>query len=516
MALAVFRVDASDVIGTGHVIRCMTLAGVLRAHGASVRFVCREHVGNLCALIEHQGFLVTRLPLAEHFRPAEGTAHAHWLGLSWQEDAEQTQAAIASLAAVPDWLIVDHYALDKRWESVLLGSVSALMIIDDLADREHCKGLLLDQNLVDRMGDRYEGKMPAGSALMLGPDFALLQPNYAELHARVGVRKGPINRLFVYFGGADTHDLTGRTLAAFLHLDRSGVVADVVVADDSAHASAIRRLVAGRENVRLHSGLPSLATLMAEADLAIGAGGVATWERLCVGLPALVVTVAENQRAIAEELDRRCLIRYLGHHDRVDESAIEFTLGQLLGRDSDEEWSRRCLAIVDGRGAARVDAVLTTTAVSPLCVRVADEGDENRLLEWRNDPITRQNAFSRDTISAATHRAWFRARLQQADSCRFYIVETDGGIPIGTVRFERCPPGWEVHFSLAPMFRGRGLGRRLVDAAMNRLRTDTMETTSIIGQVRDDNPASKRIFEALAFDIRPEAKAGVVVYIRAL
>jgi RimJ/RimL family protein N-acetyltransferase len=138
------------------------------------------------------------------------------------------------------------------------------------------------------------------------------------------------------------------------------------------------------------------------------------------------------------------------------------------------------------------------------------------LLEWANDPVTRKNAFSPGKITAETHHAWFNARLRDVDNCRFYIVESGDGVPIGTVRFERSGPTWEVHFSLAPIFRGRDLGRRLLEVAMLNLRADNMGGAQVLGQVKEGNLPSRRIFEALAFETLPETKAGVIMYRRKL
>lgn len=340
----VFRADASSKIGFGHVMRCLTLANVLRERAVEVSFVCCQHDGHLCELIEERGFSVSRLS-------ASVTA-------TQSEDAEQTRLAIEASGVKPDWLIVDHYGLDQRWESALRTTVERIMVIDDLADRRHDCDLLLDQNLVSQFQTRYTNKVPAACGFLLGPEYTLLQPAYLELHDRISPRKGPIQRLFIFFSGADVDNLTGRALAAFLSLNRRDVEVDVVVTNDSPHVAAIRQQVKGYNNIHLYSDLPTLATLMVKADLAIGAGGATNWERLCLGLPTLVVTLSENQRPIAKELQERGLIRWLGHHDEVDESAIGSAISELLQQDLNEDWSRQCLATIDGMGANRVCAYL--------------------------------------------------------------------------------------------------------------------------------------------------------------
>lgn len=511
-----FRVDASVHIGTGHVMRCLTLANALRGRGGAPSFVCREHGGHLCDLIEEQGFAVRRLPASNAgTETGDLGQYAAWLGAFWREDAEQTCAAIGAAESQPDWLVVDHYAVDHRWENVLRSSVRRIMVIDDLADRRHDCDLLLDQNLVAHMHARYDGKVPATCGMLLGPDYALLQPIYAELHDRIAPKKGPIRRIFIFFGGADSDNLTGRTLSAFLELNPCDTEVDVVISSNSPHAHVIRQQVAGYSHIHLHSDLPTLAPLMMNADLAVGAGGATSWERLCLGLPSVVVTLAENQRCIAEELSRRQLIRWLGHEEAVDQRAITEVLGELIQQGLDESWSRRCLAVVDGNGIKRVCAALTVTATTPLRVRHARLEDEALLLEWANDSTTRRNAFCSQPITAETHRRWLLARLSSMESCHLYLVETEESIPVGQVRFDRANQTWKIDYALAPQFRGRGLGRSLLETALRKLREE--EPGALVwGQVKDDNQSSRRVFESLGFDMRSNREEETVEYRRVL
>ncbi len=515
MSLTVIvRVDASSVIGTGHVMRCLAMADALTRKGVDVSFICREHEGHLCDLIEEQGFAVHRLPApTDGFKAGSTPFHAAWLGASWQEDADQTNAVIKTLGAKPEWLVVDHYALDSRWEHALRPLVERIFVIDDLADRTHDCDLLLDQNLVADMQSRYAGKVPEDCHLLLGPEYALLQPIYAELHDRIPPRGGPVRRILISFGGADRDNLTGRVLAAFLSLNRSDIDVDVVISDSSPYAPGIRDQVAGHANIHLHGNLPTLAPLMAKADLAIGAAGTTSWERLCLGLPALVVTLAENQRPIADGLHRQGLVRWLGHYDEVSEQCIQQALAELFEGSIDEEWSLCCRATVDGKGTKRVSAALTITAETPLLVRHARQSDEALLLAWANDQETRQNSFSPDLIPAEDHRRWFRSRLRDLDSCRLYVVETEEGIPVGQVRFEREDPAWVISYSLAPQFRKRGLGRPLLEAALSKMRSE-YPGALILGRVKPDNLPSRKIFEALDFDALSDG--GGVAYQRVL
>lgn len=172
-------------------------------------------------------------------------------------------------------------------------------------------------------------------------------------------RLGSVQRIFVSFGGSDRPNITGRVLDAFLALDRLDIALDLVVSPGSPFLVELRGKVAMYSNVTLHEGLPALAELMVQADLAIGAGGATSWERICLGLPSLVVTIAENQEPIAEEPDRRGLVRWLGDESLVTKSTIAEELSNLI---SDRGWrqhcSSQCLALLDGRGTARVADIL--------------------------------------------------------------------------------------------------------------------------------------------------------------
>jgi UDP-2,4-diacetamido-2,4,6-trideoxy-beta-L-altropyranose hydrolase len=173
----VFRVDASSTIGTGHVMRCLALAhAVERAGGRSI-FVCRELPGHLCDKISACGFKVLRLPeetVGEAHVDCNGPPHAAWLGTSWWNDSEQTLACLEPLAPF-DWLVVDHYSLDARWESVLRPLTKQLMAIDDMFDRPHDVDLLLNQNTLPGSVVSYAGQRPSACRLLLGPRYALLQ-----------------------------------------------------------------------------------------------------------------------------------------------------------------------------------------------------------------------------------------------------------------------------------------------------------------------------------------------------
>jgi UDP-2,4-diacetamido-2,4,6-trideoxy-beta-L-altropyranose hydrolase len=325
----------------------------LRERGADINFVCREHPGHLCDLIAQRGFVVHRLPLVGE-RLDHLPGHAGWLGASWETDAEQTRQVIQGLGGTADVVVVDHYAADHKWEKALRPSATRILAIDDLADRIHDCDLLLDQNFFSDLSTRYDSKVPAGCVTLLGPGYALLQPVYAQLHSQSTLRDGPVRRIFVFFGGADTQNLTGLSVAAFQELERPDIHLDVVMTEKNSRYQGIKKAIDGSSNIRLHGPLPSLGPLMATADLAVGAGGATVWERCCLGLPSVVISLAENQKPVCEDLARAGLIEYLGYQDQVSEVLLRNTLSRIIDLPKLSEWSQECYAVCDGGGVSRV------------------------------------------------------------------------------------------------------------------------------------------------------------------
>lgn len=487
-------------------MRCLTLAYALRARGVEVVFICREHPGHLCDRIVSDGFVVHRLP-----RSSSELANDNrigWLGATLEDDASATQNAIASLGAPVDWLVADHYAIDAKWERSVKAVARRLMVVDDLADRAHDCDLLLDQNYVHAMDTRYDDLLPAGCSRLLGPSYALLQPEYSVRHSEATPRADGIKRLLISFGGADRHNLASRALNAVLSLCRDDIAVDVALSEGSLHRESVERIAKGHASVTVYYALRSLAPLIATADLAIGAGGATNWERLCFGLPSLVVTIADNQRPIAEALHADGFIEWLGDEPAVDAARIASAVGALLDRGLDRAWSLRCLDLVDGRGAERVAAAIALDAATPLRVRPASVTDEALLLQWANDSTTRNNSFSPMPILPQSHRSWFRDRLRNHGGCRLYLAETRDGVAVGQARFDRESMGWVISYAVAPLFRGRGVGRAILEVALAEFHAEEADTV-VIGVVRRENVASNRIFESLGFE-RVESEREIV------
>lgn len=354
---AAFRADASVEIGTGHVMRCLTLADALRDKGVRCRFITRAHHGHLASVISARGHDVSLLPLRPLLVPPGGTSqhpYAEWLGADPESDANDTATAIRHETA--DCLIVDHYAIDATWECMLRSSCGRVMAIDDLADRPHCVDVLLDQNWFGEEGKcRYDHLLPATTHKLLGPSYALLGAQFEQLRSHTPARNGYVHRVLVFLGGSDPANDTATVLAAFRTPELSRLALDVVIGANHPDPSGISRLVDERPHTFLHQNLPSLAPLMARADLMVSAGGSTTWERMCLGLPAVVISIARNQTATNLALMRAGYISFLGERDSITPEGIRRALVEAISTPQQlARQSERAQTLVPGNGTRRV------------------------------------------------------------------------------------------------------------------------------------------------------------------
>lgn len=295
-------------------MRCLTLAEELSARGMKAMFLSRELPGNYCEMIERKGFPCVRLPAIAG--PADTTGNdpspTAWLGCTPEADAEQSANAISLLDAPVDWLIVDHYSLDAAWERKLRTRSRRIMVIDDLANRSHDCDLLLDQNYYRQSERRYDGLVPAHCRTLLGPTYALLRREFRSAMRTATARSGEVHRVLVFLGGSDPDNITARVLEAFDLTGARDIALDVVVGASNVHGSEIEASCRKLGNASFHVQVDNIATLMARADLAIGAGGATTWERCALGLPTLTVVAADNQLETTEDIAERGVIWYLG------------------------------------------------------------------------------------------------------------------------------------------------------------------------------------------------------------
>ena len=440
------RADASSRIGSGHVMRCKTLADELRAQGSDVRFVCRERPGNLIALLTGAGYRVTVLPPS--------------VDVEQSVDADEATAAIEGFR--PDWLVVDHYGFDEEWESRLRRHVGRVLVIDDLADRRHTCDVLLDQNwFADDTPHRYDGLVPGECRRLLGPHHALLQPVFRQLRQSLPPRDGIIRRVLVFFGGVDSYNQTVTALKTLQADEFRGIAVDVVIGHANEHEAEIESLTRTRWDTTPHRDLTTLAGLMARADLMLGAGGATTWERCCLGLPSIVAITGENQERFTTALAAMRAQYSLGRAAGLTVNDWTTALQRLLGSPEDV---KACAAaarlMTDGFGVNRVATVLQQHHIRPTLRRATRECEPQL-----SDRMTTTGVQPTALLSAAKPAA--------VPAPMVLIGEDQHGLPLG----QACV-AFQADEALVAITVDVTLGRQGLSAALLR---GTMEQVALRG-----------------------------------
>lgn len=490
-----FRVDASSQIGTGHFMRCLTMANALKQGGGETRFVSRHLPEHLRDMLESNGHQFKRLEVRSSVSISTDLAHSHWLGTSQQVDAQDSTQALSD--QIWDWLVVDHYSLDARWESAVRQASKRILAIDDIADRQHDCDLLLDQNFYGDMSARYTGKLPAHCQLVLGPRYALLRDEFRRLHARVKPRAGPVKRVLVFFGGVDSGNYTAFVVEALGLLNIKNLKVDVIVGAQHPGLEVIESACL-KYKFKLHVQTNQMAELMAMADLAIGAGGVATWERCCLGLPSFAIATADNQiRQVTEAASAGLL-----YAPELEGDLTLEIMSQLLIFLTDSKLRRaissESIRTVDGQGVSRIIAIMYSSNME---IRPATMGDAQNLFEWRNHPTIRMASRNIELIDLESHHRWLTSVL--GDPKRILLIGYLNDDPVGVVRFDIREDTAEVSIYLVPEVGMTGQGRRLLKCAELWLTVNQPKVGKILACVVDGNERSRHFFLKSGYQIEP-------------
>ncbi len=503
-----FRVDASTQMGTGHVYRCLTLAGALQAAGYRCHFVCRALPGHLAAFITAQQYEVTLLPSRSvPVDPAERQPYQQWLGAPWHTDADQTLSVIQRvLGGSVDLLVVDHYGLDARWHQVLRPAAGRILVLDDLADRPLDADWVLDQTHGRAPSDYHRWLSRSDTRILAGACYALLRPEFAQwrgtaLRRRQAAVETP--RLLITLGGADPENLSARLLASLVQaFDHGTLSVDLVIGASNPHSASLRECVAAMPfETRLHVATPKMAELMVEADLAIGAAGTTSWERCVLGLPTLTLCLADNQREVLANLAQAGAIQSLPLEAVSSPEGLKHAIETgLAQRHSMTEAAAR---ITDGLGIKRVMMALLEEPIRDgraLTVRLAQEDDCRTLFEWQCAPQTRAFARNPQAPSWEGHQNWYRNKLADPDALLAFMVL--GETPVGMLRLD--PVAGTDYDEISVLVSPEHYRLGIAEAGLKLLRRLYPER-HLLATVLAGNQASHGLFQRLGYEpIGPE------------
>ena len=497
-----FRTDASGQIGGGHMMRCLALAGGLRAAGHIVAFVMVRAQPDWAVEVEKAGFRCYSVAPAPCGPDPDGPAHKHWLSAPWPDDAVTTARAITDFQA--DWLIWDHYGLDARWvNAVRQGSgIRAVVAIDDLDDRPLGSDFVLDQTRLTR-----DPRTHAALASMAGPMFATLRPEFAAMRrdrrGKTPGRTADISvsgaHVLVTLGLADSAALVpgiARVLAGL-----PGVSADIVMGQHAQTLEQVAEICARHPHLALHVDTPDMAGLMQRADLCIGAGGMTSWERCCLGLATILVPVADNQQQVAYELERAGAVHVLPLHLAHDPEQIHRALQNALAVAP--ALAQAAYGLCDGQGTARIVDILGG-GLRPVTLE-----DAELLFQWRNQPHIRAASLGTAPLDLDTHLAWVEQASMQQNGV--WWVYSEGGRALGHVNARpRASAVWRWGFYIGAQYAPKGAGRRMLARAIGALFArpdcDTLEA-----EVRADNALSVSLHRKLGFQQTHQSDDGAVL-----
>lgn len=463
----IFRADASHEIGSGHIYRLLTLSDALRSIGWNCAFACTSETLMIVPALKNKGVAI--LP------------------------PDAVEAC--------DLLVIDHYGLDKDYEEQARGWAKRIAVIDDLADRSHDCDVLLDMTYGRKQND-YRDLLPDDCTVLCGTEYALLRPQFtqarpASLECRKNLNSPP--RVLVSLGSTNLHDVTGTVLKALAGYQGQKLAMDVVMGSGAFAYDEVKALTQNipLHEVVLHTDTPHMADLMMQADLAIGAGGTSSWERCCLGLPTLLVELADNQSMIADQLDQAGAVINLGRLGNFDPANFVQIMDDLLNsRETLGRMSAKASAICDGRGSERVLPWLmadkSTKGENTVRLRWLEARDEDILLNWQSEPETRRYARTSAPPTPEEHAAWLERKL--ADTQSFpYLILTDG-LEAGHIRLDNRGAFFEVSILIDPAYYGMGIALAALEL-LHDLHNDKIIRAEVLPQ----NEASQALFQKAGY-----------------
>ncbi len=495
----VFRADSAVTIGIGHIMRCLTLADALRMQGIDSWFICRDLPGERTDLIVQRGYSVKIILPREKLSISSQNA-IQQIRESWQDDAQECKYLLVKQP--PMAIVVDHYQLDKQWEQQVLQSIpgTPLIVIDDLANREHEACLLLDQTL-DRQSDDYKHLVPETCDLLLGHSYTLLRSEFSsKQRINRAIPKGDESwRILVSLGGTDPENLTLsilHSLEKIISKLSNTLEICVIMGKSAPHIKTIENWCTERKQTLIID-CQDMPAQLDWAHLAIGAGGTSAAERCARGLPSLLLVIADNQELVSASLAKHGAAINLGRCNPFPELQLCEQIIQLLSNKSAyEEMATRCYQLFDGKGSERVINQLMLQIESH-SVRLSPVGlnDCELLWHWQNEQGMR-NYFRNPTVpSWQEHLNWFNNAISNKNVLLFKIEYKNK--PAGMLRLDfnlSEERNAEISILISSIQQRKGIAKKALNIIIKNF-----PDVSLIADIHPDNIASQKAFISSGF-----------------
>lgn len=483
------RVDASSNIGNGHLMRCLTLARALKKKEYDITFLCnQENKDQIKSLIKND-FSIIYFNNKANFNDNNDDYQL--------QDAIACAKAIASLA-VFDLCIVDHYNLSKPWQLRLSKQTKRMMVIDDLANREHYADILLDQSL-GRQDCDYQKIVPKHCLLLTGSKYILLRSEFItfrkeSINSHLTINK--IEKVLISLGGTDPNNITEKVVKALISLKYSipALTAKVILASNAPHISKIKNYSQKYSWITLLIDTQEMAKQMLSADLAIGASGSTAWERCCLGLPTLSIITASNQEFISRKLEDENAHINLGFAKSLTTTNIVkqvMILAEEHGKYN--TMVRNSNVICDGLGVQRVVDKIELTLKNDTSLILATADDCATVYKWQSKPELRKYSRNSKPIEWQEHQIWFANTLQSNERTLFIINFSN--TPCGILRLDTLNENTqEISILLSTSHHGNNI-------ACNAIKSIPLQykKRDIIASVHPDNTSSHKLFTRAGF-----------------
>lgn len=470
-------------------MRCLALAEELRDTGYEITFATREQASDLNSFILENRFKLINLKKPQKYQLPRGTAdYARWLQIPEKEDAEDFISKMTDI----DLVIIDHYGINRNWHELVKKELGCkVMVIDDLV-REHNADLIVDQTL-NRKHSEYS-KLQRCIALT-GTKYALLKPGFAVARKKLKHSPKQKNKILITMGGIDQPNASLQVLKALLGM-KLEIPTTVLLSERSPNYESVKTFALANpswvEHVDFVCDMP---TFMSKYSIVIGAPGSSSWERACLGIPSILVPLAENQNAIAEELEKADAVKVVKLNDITKD--LSYALDGIIS--CWENYSVNNFELCDGLGIERIIMNINFLLDQLLQLRKATQSDIDQVYEWQCQPETRRYALNKNTPSLIEHRAWMKKKIT-SDCDYFYIIELSCSkigktVSMGVVRLDFTAENtYTISIFIAPEHFGKGVAKFALD------KLGELHPTAVINAVvLKDNLISQALFSRAGY-----------------
>ena len=484
----VFRLDASEKIGMGHLSRCNSLASSLVDKGAKIHFITRYLDKKFKKFLENKKYRLSYLPKNKVFEKSNNLNSENlWPNELQKIDAIQTKKLISNKKT--DWLVVDHYGLNLQWEKILNQKVKKIMVIGDHLNRPHVCNLFLNQNFVKEKDFKLKRTLPKKCKVLLGPRYSLLDKSYLSLRKKMKIKDKKIKKVLISFGGSDMPKLLYKVVETFNCRELKNVNLMVVTNNKFHIYKKIKK--------KFFKSAKTLSKLIYKSDFCIGAGGSTTWERMCLGLPTLIFPIAKNQKKSSENLYKEKLIYLVKNYKKIGKKALRKKIISII-KDKKNLYQKKIngLTIVDGLGSFRLSEILFPSRSRDLKIRRAKSQDLITYFNWVNEKEVIKSSFKNKPISIKEHTKWFKNQIKNKKSIMF-VLEANK-LPVGQIRFDIFNKQAFIDYSLDKIVRERKWGKKIINLGIKNLKLSKINV--INAKVKKNNLKSMSIFNNLGFE----------------